>query len=275
MARSRFISTLRQVAAMIGENLELIEEVTANSDNISEGELVYVSDGSEDGTKGLTENGIDELQSLLADIRTWDGGIRQFLIDGQCDPEMIERVIADENETRPITSIPRSAKCLRRTLTSHAFEHDLHRDVVLLGPVGIRHQVGTKEFAEGRVIAPAGELDEPAAGEPDTIPALGVAEIGGHLWPLPFRVIHAEEVIRAAALVDWLHGLPDLVEGRCQHVGQPTRIDEDLSGLVQNCFYAVDLRLRKRAAEQRRANARIEMRSVHGDVFEIEWDRGR
>ena len=101
MARSRFIYTLNQVAGMIGENLELIEAVTANSDNISEGELVYVSDGSEDGTKGLTENGIDELQSLLADIRTWDGGIRQFLIDEQCDPEMIERVMADEMKRVP------------------------------------------------------------------------------------------------------------------------------------------------------------------------------
>jgi hypothetical protein len=96
MARSRFIYTLKEVASMIGENLELIEEVTANSDNITEGELVYIRDGSEDGTKGLTENGIEELQSLLADIRTWDGGIRQFLIDAQCDPEMIERVGADE-----------------------------------------------------------------------------------------------------------------------------------------------------------------------------------
>ena len=96
MARSRFIYTLKEVAGMIGENLELIEEVTANSDNITEGELVYVHDGSEDGTKGLTEDGIDDLQNLLADIRTWDGGIRQFLIDEQSDPDMIERVMADE-----------------------------------------------------------------------------------------------------------------------------------------------------------------------------------
>jgi hypothetical protein len=96
MARSRFIYTLKEVAGMIGENLELIEEITANSDNIAEGELVYVRDGSEDGTKGLTENGIDDLRELLADIRTWDGGIRQFLVDEQCDPEMIERVMADE-----------------------------------------------------------------------------------------------------------------------------------------------------------------------------------
>ncbi len=96
MARSRFIYTLKEVASMVGENLELIEEVTANSDNIAEGELVYVRDGSEDGTKGLTEDGIDDLRSLLADIRTWDGGIRQFLVDEQCDLEMIERVMTDE-----------------------------------------------------------------------------------------------------------------------------------------------------------------------------------
>lgn len=96
MARSRFVYTLKEVAGMISENLELVEELTANSDNIAEGELVYVRDGSEDGAKGLTENGIDDLQNLLADIRTWDGGIRQFLVEEQCDPEMIERVMADE-----------------------------------------------------------------------------------------------------------------------------------------------------------------------------------
>lgn len=98
MARWRFIYTLKEVALRISENLELIEEVTANSDNIAEGDLVYVRDGSEDCTKGLTENGIDDLQKLLADIRTWDGGIRQFLLEQLCDPEMIERVMADETK---------------------------------------------------------------------------------------------------------------------------------------------------------------------------------
>ncbi len=39
-----------------------------------------------------------ELQNLLADIhiRTWDGGIRQFLVDEQCDPDVVERVMAAE-----------------------------------------------------------------------------------------------------------------------------------------------------------------------------------
>ncbi|PYE93346.1 hypothetical protein C8J35_11468, partial [Rhizobium sp. PP-F2F-G38] len=36
------------------------------------------------------------LQEFLADIRTWDGGVRQFLIDEQCDPERIERIMADQ-----------------------------------------------------------------------------------------------------------------------------------------------------------------------------------
>jgi hypothetical protein len=89
MARSRIIYTLKEVAEMIGENLELIEEVTANSDNIAEGELVHVGDGSEYRTRGLTADGVEGLQELLADIRTWDGAIREFLIDEQCDPETL------------------------------------------------------------------------------------------------------------------------------------------------------------------------------------------
>jgi hypothetical protein len=96
MARSKTIYTLKEVADMIGENLELLEEVTANSDNIAEGEMVHVGDGSEYGTRGLTADGVEGLQELIADIRTWNGGIRQFLIDEQCDPEIIERIMADE-----------------------------------------------------------------------------------------------------------------------------------------------------------------------------------
>ncbi|NOV21647.1 MULTISPECIES: hypothetical protein [Ensifer] len=96
MARSRTIYTLKEIADMIGENLELLEEVTSNLDNIAEGEMVQVRDGSEYGTRGLTGDGVEGLQELLADIRTWDGGIRQFLVDEQCDPDVVERVMADE-----------------------------------------------------------------------------------------------------------------------------------------------------------------------------------
>lgn len=101
MARSKHIYTLKDVAVMLGENFELLEEITANSDNIAEGEMFYVRDGSEDGTTGLTENGVNELQELLADIRTWDAGIREFLVRAQCDPEIIDRILADELKRQP------------------------------------------------------------------------------------------------------------------------------------------------------------------------------
>jgi hypothetical protein len=101
MARSKHIYTLKEVAVMIGENLELLEEITDNPDNIADGEMFYVRDGSEDGTKGLTENGVNDLQELLADIRTWDGGIREFLISEQCNPETIKRILADELNRLP------------------------------------------------------------------------------------------------------------------------------------------------------------------------------
>ncbi|WP_392714491.1 hypothetical protein [Rhizobium ruizarguesonis] len=39
----------------------------------------------------FTERGIESLKEFLADIRTWNGGVRQFLADEQCDPEKIER----------------------------------------------------------------------------------------------------------------------------------------------------------------------------------------
>ncbi|MHC2545290.1 hypothetical protein FB001_1669 [Ensifer sp. SEMIA 135] len=74
----------------------LLDGVSLSLTNIAEGEMVHVRDGSEYGTRGLTGDGVEGLQELLADIRTWDGGIRQFLIDERCDPEMIERIMADE-----------------------------------------------------------------------------------------------------------------------------------------------------------------------------------
>ena len=90
------IYTLAAAAELMGENAELVEEVTANQDNVDYGEIVHVHDGSADGLTGLTERGVECVEELLADIRTWPGGIRQFLIDEHCDEDIIERIMADE-----------------------------------------------------------------------------------------------------------------------------------------------------------------------------------
>ena len=96
MARPTHIYTIEYVATLIGENLELLEEIASNSDNIEYGEMIHVYDGTEEGSTTFTDRGIESLREFLADVRSWEGGVRQFPLDEQCDSERIERIMADE-----------------------------------------------------------------------------------------------------------------------------------------------------------------------------------
>ncbi len=99
MARATHVYAIDHVAKMIGESRELIEVVSWNSDNIDYGEMIHVHDGTEEGITTFTDRGVESLQEFLADVRTWDGGIRQFLVDQRCEPDVIERIMANEPET--------------------------------------------------------------------------------------------------------------------------------------------------------------------------------
>ena len=96
MVRITHLYTIGHVATMIGENLELLEEIAMNSDNIDYGEMIYVHDGSAEGITAFTERGIECLQEFLTDVRTWPGGIRKFLEDNGCDPDIIDRIMSDQ-----------------------------------------------------------------------------------------------------------------------------------------------------------------------------------
>jgi hypothetical protein len=98
MARQTVFFSIGHVAKKIGENLELLEQVAMNDDNIDYGEMIYVHDGSGEGITAFTERGIESLQEFLVDVRSWQGGIRQFLIDQDCEPDVIERIMADETK---------------------------------------------------------------------------------------------------------------------------------------------------------------------------------
>ena len=65
-------------------------------DNIDYGEMIHAYDGTEEGVTTFTERGVESLKEFLADVRTWECGVRQFLVDEQCDPEVIKRIMADE-----------------------------------------------------------------------------------------------------------------------------------------------------------------------------------
>lgn len=81
MARVTHTYTIDEVAKMIGESPELIEITSANSDNIDYGEMIWVDNGTEEGIKTFTDRGIECLQELLADIRTWPGGPERAYLD--------------------------------------------------------------------------------------------------------------------------------------------------------------------------------------------------
>ncbi len=98
MDRVTDIVTIDEVAGRIGENLELIEVVSANSDNIEYGEKIWVDDGTEWGITTFTDRGIECLQELLADIRTWKGRILGFLRAEKYEPDVIERIMVDEKD---------------------------------------------------------------------------------------------------------------------------------------------------------------------------------
>jgi len=96
MGRDTCIYAIGYAAKRIGENLELLEEIVGNSDNIDYGEMIDVVTGPDEAIIALTSRGIENLQEFLADVRTWQGGMRQFLIEQNCDPAVIERIMATE-----------------------------------------------------------------------------------------------------------------------------------------------------------------------------------
>ncbi len=57
MARPTHVYTIEYVATLIGENLELLEEIASNSDNIDYGEMIHVYDGPDEGITTFTDRG--------------------------------------------------------------------------------------------------------------------------------------------------------------------------------------------------------------------------
>jgi len=96
MARVTQVYSIDEVARRIDESRELLEIISWNDDNIDYGEMIRVHNGSDESLVTFTQRGIESLQEFLADVRTWDGGLRQFLIDEQCEPDVIETMMAHE-----------------------------------------------------------------------------------------------------------------------------------------------------------------------------------
>ena len=86
------VCTMEYVAKMLGEDLEMLEEIVANDDNLSYGAIISVHTGRDEALTALTDDGIEELKDMLAAARRSSQTWSDFLEDFVGEPEIIARV---------------------------------------------------------------------------------------------------------------------------------------------------------------------------------------
>lgn len=92
MATVTHVRALDHVANILGEDLEILEEILSNDDNLTYGAIVTVQTGTDEWITALTDDGIDELRDMLAEARKSPESWSRFLDDFVADPEIIARV---------------------------------------------------------------------------------------------------------------------------------------------------------------------------------------
>jgi hypothetical protein len=92
MATVTRVFTVDYAAQMLDEHPDLIQAIIGNDDNLSYGAIITVRTGPEEGIDALTDEGTDELASMLAHARQTHDQWMEFLQDFVADPEIIETV---------------------------------------------------------------------------------------------------------------------------------------------------------------------------------------
>ena len=55
--------------------------------------MIQIYNGTDKSLTAFADRGGEGLQEFLADLRTWDGGIRKFPLDEQCEPDVLKRIM--------------------------------------------------------------------------------------------------------------------------------------------------------------------------------------
>ncbi len=92
MASVTRIHTLDHVAQVLGEDLEMLDEIVSNDDNLSYGNIITVHTGADEAITAITDHGIEELRDMLRDARRSPQDWQNFLEDFVVEPTVIARV---------------------------------------------------------------------------------------------------------------------------------------------------------------------------------------
>ena len=93
MPETTDVTAVSYVAKMLDEDPELLEAIVSNEDNLSYGDIVTVWVGPDDTITALTDDGIDELKTMLADARRSSVTWREFVSTLVSDPLLVARFI--------------------------------------------------------------------------------------------------------------------------------------------------------------------------------------
>ena len=88
------VYTLEYVATLLGEDLEMLEAIVSNDDNLTYGSIVAICTSPDESITSLTDDGVDELHSMITCARRSPDKWDEFLEGFVGDRDIINRVKA-------------------------------------------------------------------------------------------------------------------------------------------------------------------------------------
>lgn len=92
MATVTHVYAITYVAAVLGEDPEMLEAIVSNDDNLSYGAIISVHSDADEAITALTDDGIGELRDMLADARRSTQHWQDFLKHLVAHPKIVARV---------------------------------------------------------------------------------------------------------------------------------------------------------------------------------------
>ena len=94
MATITYVRTIKYVAEILEEDVELLQAIVSNDDNLSYGNIISVHTGDDESVTALTDDGMEELEQMLSHARHSTNEWNDFLDSFVDDKELIARIKA-------------------------------------------------------------------------------------------------------------------------------------------------------------------------------------
>jgi len=91
MATITYVRTIKYIAEILGEDPELLRAIISNDDNLTYGSIISVYNGEDESITALTDDGMEELEQMLAYARRSTDEWNDFLDSFVDDEKLVAR----------------------------------------------------------------------------------------------------------------------------------------------------------------------------------------